>query len=477
MRRRFVPRSVILVLVGSLLAVAAHAQGDLVAPSSSSGVVGALAPGASARGTLAGVAGAIAYHTYVVDVAPGAARLVLVLDADVDLDLAAKPGAEIANYDDPVRGGDWVARDVATTNPTVLAVDRPTAGRWYVDVFHQLGPTVVGHYRLTVAVESATATVKGERTELAPDPNGRWVDEATGQRYGEHEMPGAAAAGYTLVRVGYLDAQVAELDEQLYLWDPGTGIATYTSALGLVTHAGCASDFWVHPDALRALPETLGGSVQVVRMPYAIGDRTFDAIRLQTTTAKGHTVYVYDLASRLMLFHGARTVGGPVEVRPQDEHQTFGEGSTQLVSLWIADARDVAIPWAGAAPPPWVASVQRLAYEGTATTYTRTTVPLQLPLTHEVTIDRRGTGWLHGWTRTVQATLPGLPPTEGWSVGATGTASLGGWWIAPQGLAGLRAGQTIDAVAALGTTTSVTAADGRRVTLSEVGPAHRIDAT
>jgi hypothetical protein len=340
-----------------------------------------------------------------------------------------------------------------------------------------MGPPPVVHAGSRLLYFGATASVPGERYELVPDPNGRWLDEATGQRYGEHEMPGAAAAGFTLVRVGYVDGQVAQLNQQLYLWDPGTGIATYASALGLVSHAGCASDYWVHPDALRALPETLGGDVQVVRMPYAIGSRTFDAIRLQTTTAKGHTVYVYDLATGLMIFHGARTVGGPVEVRPMEERRTFGEGSTQLVSLWIADARDVAIPWAGYAPPAWTASVQRLAFQGTATTYTTTTAPVQLAIAHEVTIDRRGGGWLHGWTHTTQATLPGLPPTEAWSVDASGTASVGGWWIAPQALAALRAGQIIDAVTELRTTTSVTAADGARVTLSEVGPAHRIDAT
>jgi hypothetical protein len=340
-----------------------------------------------------------------------------------------------------------------------------------------MGPPPVVHAGTRLLYFGATASVPGERTELVPDPNGRWLDEATGQRYGEHEMPGAAAAAYTLVRVGYLDGHVAQLNQQLYLWDPGTGIATYASALGLVSHAGCASDYWVHPEALRALPETLGGDVQVVRMPYAIGSRTFDAIRLQTTTAKGHTVYVYDLATGLMLFHGARTVGGPVEVRPKDELQTFGEGSTRLVSLWIADARDVAIPWASYPPPAWIASVQRLAYQGTATTYTTTTAPVQLAIGHEVTIDRRGGGWLHGWTHTTQATLPGLPPTEAWSVDASGMASVGGWWIAPQALATLRAGQSIDAVAELHTTTSVTAADGARVTLTEVGPAHRIDAT
>ena len=178
-----------------------------------------------------------------------------------------------------------------------------------------------------------------------------------------------------------------------------------------------------------------------------------------------------------MIFHGARTVGGPVEVRPTDERRTFGEGSTQLVSLWIADARDVAIPWAGYAPPPWVATVQQLAYEGTTTTYTATTAPLERALALEVTIDLRGTGWLHGWTHVSQATLPGLPPTEGWSVDASGAASVGGWWIAPQALAALHAGDAIDAVAELGTTTTVTAADGAQVTLSEVGPAHRIDAT
>lgn len=365
------------------------------------------------------------------------------------------------------RAGIAGATDVPDLCPALALV--PTAAT--------MGPPPVVHAGSRLLYFGATASVPGERTQLVPDPYGRWLDEATGQRYGEHEMPGAAAAAFTLVRVGYLDAQVAQLNQQLYVWDPGTGIATYASAVGLVSHAGCASDYWVHPLALGALPERVGGDVQVIRMPYPIGDRTFAAIRIQTTTAKGHTVYVYDLDTGLLLFHGARTVGGPVEVRPQDERRTFGEGSTQLVSLWIADARDVAIPWAGYAPPPWVASVERLAYEGTTTTSTPTSAPVAAAVAHVVTIDGRGAGWLHGWTHTSQATIPGLPPTEGWSVDASGAASVGGWWIAPQALATLRPGQTIDAVAELGTTTSVAAADGARVTLSEVGPAHRVDAT
>ena len=86
-----------------------------------------------------------------------------------------------------------------------------------------MGPPPVVHVGSRLLYFGATASVPGERTELVPDPEGRWLDEATGQRYGEHETPGAAAAAFTLVRVGYLDAQVAQLNQQLYLWDPGNG--------------------------------------------------------------------------------------------------------------------------------------------------------------------------------------------------------------------------------------------------------------
>lgn len=117
---------------------AAQAPASLAVPSTGSAVVGALALDGVAQGTLVAGGDGVAFHTFWFDVPAGVARWTLTLDADSDLDLAVKAGAEIATYADRDRGGDWDYRDVDTRNPTVLVLDAPAPGRWYVDVFNAL---------------------------------------------------------------------------------------------------------------------------------------------------------------------------------------------------------------------------------------------------------------------------------------------------------------------------------------------------
>ncbi len=124
---------------------------EVVAGTTTSAFIGALEPNGRARGRLDGAPEAFAYHTYVVELPPGTVRWVVELDADADLDLALKHGSEIRSYADRDRGGDWDHRDIATRNPTVVVVERPAAGRWYVDVVNALGAPRHGTYRLTVA--------------------------------------------------------------------------------------------------------------------------------------------------------------------------------------------------------------------------------------------------------------------------------------------------------------------------------------
>lgn len=135
-----------------------------------SGVIGQLTPDGSARGRLDGADGAVTYHTYYVDLLPEQGRLAIELDADIDLDLAVKHGAEIQNYAEKDQGGDWDCRDIDAGNPTTLVIDDPQPGRWYIDVFNALGGGQ-GAYRLDLTAEgmarreqsppAATAEVPG----------------------------------------------------------------------------------------------------------------------------------------------------------------------------------------------------------------------------------------------------------------------------------------------------------------------------
>jgi len=162
-----------LILLVTLAHVLAQAPGAVVAPTTGAAVVGALAPDGTAQGTLVAEAGGVVYHTYWVDVPAGVARWTLTLDADADLDLALKFGSGIGSYDDRDRGGDWDYRDWDVVNPTVLVLEAPQAGRWYVDVFNALQAGASGSYRLTST--SATTGLGNAPSRLpspAPAPGG-----------------------------------------------------------------------------------------------------------------------------------------------------------------------------------------------------------------------------------------------------------------------------------------------------------------
>ncbi|MBW6454250.1 MAG: hypothetical protein K0A98_00050 [Trueperaceae bacterium] len=158
---------VFLILLATLAHALAQAPATVVAPTTGSAVVGALASDGTAQGTLVAEAGGVVFHTYWVEVPAGVARWTLTLDAETDLDLALKFGSEIGSYDDRDRGGDWDFRDWETLNPTVIVVEAPRAGRWYVDVFNALQVGTGGSYRLT---STAGATVGPAPVPPPPAP-------------------------------------------------------------------------------------------------------------------------------------------------------------------------------------------------------------------------------------------------------------------------------------------------------------------
>jgi len=369
----------------------------------------------------------------------------------------------------------WRATAEPLTSQAVTPVPDACALAAMVPGALAYGPPPIVRTGTRIVYFGMTASVPGERSQLVLDENGRWVDPATGERWGEREVPGAGGAGFTVLRVGYVDAQVAQLTSRLYGWDPLTRQSAYSMAWGLVSHAGCMADYWIHPTALASLAEVDLPGVRILRMPYRLGERVFDAIRIQTTSATAYDAYVFDLASGLMIFHGARATGAPVWTPPVGGQAGLGEGSTQLVSAWIVDVQDAPVPWQTYAAPAWVASVQRLTYAGTMTTVTAGTSPLQLPIDLEVTIDARGSDWLHARTVSRMGSIQGMPPSVQASIESSGPASIGGLWIAPDALAQLRPGQPIERVEAVGIDTTVGDTTGGRVVVVEQGPLHRIE--
>ncbi|HEX9701158.1 MAG TPA: serine protease [Acidobacteriota bacterium] len=113
----------------------------LVAGTAESGTIGQLADGQSASGRLASAV-LPRWHTYYIDAPSWASTMEIAMSADADLDLAAKFGAEIENYDSV----DY--RDESASHDAALSIPSPQTGRWYIDVFTRYD--ITGSYKLTV---------------------------------------------------------------------------------------------------------------------------------------------------------------------------------------------------------------------------------------------------------------------------------------------------------------------------------------
>ncbi len=321
-----------------------------------------------------------------------------------------------------------------------------------------------------------SASVPGEYSQLVQDENGQWVDKNTGRKYGEADIPSASGAGYNVVHVGYVGNGLVQLSTKLYTLDSNTNRCMYSGGSGLVAHAGCASDYWIHPDALKQVQEVNSNGVRIIRMPYTVNGKTYKAIRFQREDAKSYTAQVYDLETGLLIYHGSRTQGAPVLTPPVGGmgQAGVGQGSTQLTSGWIVEVTDIDIPWKNAKPPQWVDQFSLLSYRGIQRTIvvgTQNDRPMEIQIRPKA----RGKGWLRFASQGVIQSIAGMPPEQTGQEGACGMATIGGFWISPETLGNLSTGKVIEKHSVLGTTTSVSQVGSGYVIVSEVGPQHRID--
>jgi len=325
-----------------------------------------------------------------------------------------------------------------------------------------------------------TASIPGEYKKLVQDDNGKWVDKNTGKRYDEEDIPGSGSAAFNVVQVGHVGGGIAQLSTKLYTLDTSIKKCTFAVGGGLVGHAGCAADYWIHPDVLKQVREVNEQGVRILRMPYTVGGKRYNAIRFQSEDAAGYQARVYDLETGLMIFHGSRVQGQPIYTPPSggSTRPGIGQGSTQVVTGWIVELKDIDVPWKGAAAPKWVEQFRQLSYKGVQTSVVAAAgTKLDRAMAVTLTPKARGRGWLRFTNHFVIETYPGMPPEEALQDGACGSAAVGGLWISPEALAKLRPQQVIESNELVGTTVAVSQIGQGFVMLSEVGPLHRIDCT
>jgi len=303
------------------------------------------------------------------------------------------------------------------------------------------------------------------------DANGRWQDSA-GRSYDRKEMAKSGSHGFLQANVVSLDAREAAVQMVFFLFD-GMNVAEPIQKLetGYVASAGTCGDLWLHPDAMqRILKDGLTGML-VSRTKHQIDQATYDALQIISQREHGRGVWIYDLASGILLYSSNLTRTGETSAQSGEQLSPGG----QLVRFNTFKASRVPkLPWAGQPPPAWLQRIGRIDYGGKFWVEIQGDIPRPMPFQLGLKVTRRGADWLQ--LEVVSASqAPGAIPET--SVRVSGNRQLCGLWIPPQGLAGLRPGQVIDSDPLTKVVTTVAQVDAQAVVIAQQSPKQRYELT
>ncbi len=298
-----------------------------------------------------------------------------------------------------------------------------------------------------VTFYGAAASTSESRGSLVEDPNGPWEDKKTGKRYRDTEETGegnptGSGEGFAQIDIISVEGKSVVAMVQLYLIVRSSG-AIFPSGVGMPTVGTAANleDYWVHPEALKKLIGLDVEGLRALRGPVTLGDRTYDAVMIESTSGGGHALWTYDLATGLLLKASTTTAGAFDAVRLPTE-QAPRQGNTQRTITRLAGVREIGASLAGGRPPDWVATSQSMTYSG-ATQMTNPVDGMDLgsaPTQVEVALGRRGDAWRQYGT-TVTMVIGGMQNTSQ-DAGVAGGVGL--FWADPKKLAALEPGKVID---------------------------------
>ncbi len=298
-----------------------------------------------------------------------------------------------------------------------------------------------------VTFYGAAASTNESRGRLVEDPTGPWEDKKTGKRYRDTEESGegnptSSGEGLSQIDIISVEGKSVVAMVQLYLIIRTSG-AIYPVGVGMPTVGNAANleDFWVHPDALQKLIGLDVEGLRALRGPVTLGERTYDAVMIESTTGGGHSISMYDLATGLLLKQSTTTAGAFDVVRlPTDT--TPRQGNTQRTVTRLAGVREIGAPLAGGRPPDWVGTSRAMTYAGS----TQLTNPVDgmdlgaAPTQIDVAFGRRGEAWQECRT-TCTMVIGGMQNT---SQDAGVAGGMGLFWADPKKLAALEPGKVID---------------------------------
>ncbi len=285
---------------------------------------------------------------------------------------------------------------------------------------------------------TATAAIPAHRDILYDREQSRWRD-GSGGSYEPMEATSAASAGLLQVNVAALAETVAlDIASFLYL-DGRQTLTSLNQRSGGLGPPGAAGDFWLPVPFLEQLPDGEQGRMQILRMPYVLEGTQYQAIRFHYDDGK--LVYMYDLETGVLLYHGYAGTSQQPHTYTQDLQPAM---TTTIVQSHLVHRRDVSWPWQMEAPPYWLQTIRRLEYTGTVTVHVPGSPSFPMELRADIDVRARGPNWLQYERALHMGAMAGVPMLPVRTTALSTAAGVGGFWLPPNGLSQLAAGEVID---------------------------------
>jgi hypothetical protein len=247
------------------------------------------------------------------------------------------------------------------------------------------------------------------------------------------------------VDVLYLDEDVCVLRVSNRVRDLVSGNVIAAGSSGAVSRDGCG-DYWMPPERLVPLVGARSAGLRVLRGPYTLGGRTFDAVYVASSGAAARFHAAYDAETGLLVVQSSRAQGSAVPTVP---------APTPL--------------------PDHVARVSGLTYACGHTLAYPGTLPIQMPCQQDIEVVERAPQWLRvrvvRQTASMMGPIPDVVETED----VITAGGYGGVYAAPAWLQVLRPGTILEDDTITGVRAWVDAVDGSSVAVVATSATQRID--
>ncbi|MEZ5974692.1 MAG: hypothetical protein R3E96_07570 [Planctomycetota bacterium] len=292
--------------------------------------------------------------------------------------------------------------------------------------------------RITWWMGTATIVGGAGTTTAVEDPNGD-LQDSSGKRYRQDSVQGGmGAAGFMQYDVIYAGPDGVLMDVRQYTGDGSVSAPSCQMVNSVAVHPG-SCEFWIHPDLLRALEPAQIGNFRILKGPYKVNGRTYNAVMFTDNTAGDGSTTVFDMEAGLQISMSSQSTStkGHTAYDPNTGNVNPGSSNNKtMVVAQIRGMRQMNLPWAqGPALKP---TFQGGTYQGSQGIQSSMGSYMS-PIQETVSIVGRGANWFLAKGQRTQ-----MGESMGSYVRANALNQIGGWQLPVEALARLRQGQVLD---------------------------------